>query len=163
MVMTAPEQNTTGLRFCGGSTLNDCRQSTLCRWGPDTGFPATVPHIMKTDGKTLLETGVQLALKTWLSFEEQTGFSRDDFDVFFGHQVGLMHRNLVYSALGLDISKDFLTYDYLGNTGSVALPLTFATGVEKGVFQPGMKAVLLGIGSGLVCTMYALDWQKAGK
>lgn len=163
MVMSAQDRTQTGLRFCGGSTLNDCRQSGLCHWGPDTGFPATVQHIMKTDGKTLLEAGSHLALKTWLSFEEELGFRKSDFAVSFCHQVGIMHRNVVYSTLGLDINKDFITYDYLGNTGSAALPLTFAVGVEKEVFRPGMKAILLGIGSGLVCTMYALDWQMSSK
>ena len=58
-----------------------------------------------------------------------------------------------------DVNKDFTTFEYLGNTGSVAMPITMAIGIEKGAFEPGQRAVLMGIGSGLVCTMYSVLWE----
>lgn len=160
MVMTASAQNTSGLCVCGNSSFNDCRQSNLCRWEPDTGFPSTRPHALRTDGKRLLDMAVPLIKKTWLNLHNLLGFRQSDFDAIFIHQAGVMHSNVVYNALGFDVNKDFSIFKYLGNTGSVALPLVFSIGMEKGVFCPGMRAFLLGVGSGLVCTMYALEWKK---
>ncbi len=48
----------------------------------------------------------------------------------------------------------------LGNTGSVALPITMALGIEAGHLQPNERAALLGIGSGINALMLAVDWQK---
>jgi 3-oxoacyl-[acyl-carrier-protein] synthase-3 len=55
----------------------------------------------------------------------------------------------LYETLGLDFNKDFSTYPYLGNTGSVALPITFAIAMDTGAIEAGSKCALLGIGSGL--------------
>lgn len=148
-----------GLKFEGGISFNDSKQSNLCLWGPDTGFPSQSNHTMVTDGKTLLETGTKLAANTWKRFVEITGHNQNSMDVIFSHQVGILHRNVVFDALGLDVNKDYTTFEYLGNTGSAAMPITMAIGIEKGAFKPGQKAVLMGIGSGLVCTMYSVHWE----
>jgi len=64
----------------------------------------------------------------------------------------------MYENVGLDIEKDFSTLEFLGNTGSASLPVTFAMGVEKGTLKKGDKAALLGIGSGLNCLMMGVQW-----
>ena len=148
-----------GLQFEGGISLNDSQQSNLCLWGPDTGFPSQTNHTMVTDGKTLLDKGTKLAARTWSKFSKLSGHTKSSMDVIFSHQVGILHRNVVFEALGLDVNKDFTTFEYLGNTGSVAMPITMAIGIEKGAFEPGQRAVLMGIGSGLVCTMYSVRWE----
>jgi acyl-CoA:acyl-CoA alkyltransferase len=148
-----------GIRFLGGTTNNDSQQSELCLWGPDTGFPSTLNHTMMTDGKVLLEKGVRLARKTWDKFQEEIPLSTSDIDRTFCHQVGILHRNVVFDEIGLDVAKDFTTYEYLGNTGSAAMPVTIAIGIEKKAFLPGQTAVMMGIGSGLVCTIYGLKWE----
>ena len=51
----------------------------------------------------------------------------------FCHQVGVAHRRLLFEALALDPAMDFATVEYLGNTGSVALPMTAAIGIEQGI------------------------------
>jgi 3-oxoacyl-[acyl-carrier-protein] synthase-3 len=63
------------------------------------------------------------------------------------------------SALGLDPRIDFATVETLGNTGSVALPLALASGIEHGHLAPGDRAALLGIGSGINVLMVALEWR----
>ena len=148
-----------GIRFLGGATLNDSQQSELCLWGPDTGFPSKVNHTMMTDGKVLLEKGAVLAKRTWASFLNEVPIDPKQIDRTFCHQVGILHRNIVFNALGLDVSRDYTTYEYLGNTGSAAMPTTLAVGIEKRAFLPGQTAVMMGIGSGLVCTMYGLKWE----
>jgi 3-oxoacyl-[acyl-carrier-protein] synthase-3 len=75
--------------------------------------------------------------------------------------VGRAHRKLLLETLALDPAADFTTYETLGNTGSVALPVTAAMGVEQGRVQPGDRVALLGIGSGINVVMLGLDWQAS--
>ena len=58
----------------------------------------------------------------------------------------------------MDINKDFSTLEFLGNIGSVSLPITLAMGAEKGIIHKGDKVGLLGIGSGLNCLMLGVEW-----
>ena len=64
-------------------------------------------------------------------------------------------------ALGLDARNDFSTLEWLGNTGSVALPITMACGLQQGFVAPGEHVGMLGIGSGINCLMIAVDWQRS--
>ncbi len=147
------------LRFVAGATLNDVRHSHLCLWGPDTGFPSKLHHSMRTDGKTVLETGTKLAQETWDEFSRESQINPDELSAIFCHQVGPIHTQAVYRILGLNPALDFATFETYGNTGSAALPLTLGMGIEAGVFGPSQKAAMLGIGSGLVCTMFSLEWD----
>ena len=63
-------------------------------------------------------------------------------------------------SLGLPQDRDYATFPWLGNTGSVALPITLALAVENGFVQPHDHVALLGIGSGINCLMLAVDWQR---
>jgi 3-oxoacyl-[acyl-carrier-protein] synthase-3 len=78
------------------------------------------------------------------------------------HQVGVAHRRLLLSTLGLDESLDFPTVEHLGNMGSVSLPLSFHQALEQGFIHPGERVALLGIGSGLHCMMLAIEAGLAG-
>ena len=113
---------------------------------------------MQTDSEQLLIAGVALAQDTWNEFTGSTGWKGESFDRFVCHQVGRTHRRLLYEKLGLDLAKDFSTFETLGNTGSVALPATLAAAVEAGAIREGQRVGLLGIGSGLNCLMLALEW-----
>ena len=42
----------------------------------------------------------------------------------------------------------------------MALPITLAMGLERGMVQPGDHVGLLGIGSGINCLMMAAQWQR---
>jgi 3-oxoacyl-[acyl-carrier-protein] synthase-3 len=64
-------------------------------------------------------------------------------------------------SLGLPLETDYVTYPWLGNTGSVALPITLALAVENGFIEPRDHIALLGIGSGINCLMLAVDWRAA--
>jgi len=60
--------------------------------------------------------------------------------------------------MGISPDHDFVTYEYLGNTGTAALPLAAALAQERGFIEPGHRVGLLGIGSGLNCMMLGVDW-----
>ncbi len=138
-------------RLLGGRARAATQHSELCQ-GDTYGAESLA---MQTDSEQLLIAGVNLAQETWREFTALQGTS---FDRFICHQVGSVHRRKLYETLGLDLAKDFSTFETLGNTGSVALPATLALAIEQGAVTEGQRVGLLGIGSGLNCLMLALEW-----
>ena len=84
--------------------------------------------------------------------------SEDKPDKVIGHQVGTIHHQRFYAALGLDMAKDFSTFPFLGNVGSVSLPLTAAIADERGFLQPEDFVAFMGVGSGLNCYVLGAAW-----
>jgi 3-oxoacyl-[acyl-carrier-protein] synthase-3 len=74
------------------------------------------------------------------------------------HQIGTTHRETILKTLGLDLTRDFSTFPFLGNIGTVSLPLTAALAAERGFLKSGDRVGFLGIGSGLNCMMLGLEW-----
>jgi len=130
----------------------------ICRWGPTRGLLGETPNVMDTDASAVLEHGVELGRRTWARFLETTGWRTEDVDRVICHQVGSGHRREVLSTLGIDLSRDFSTYETLGNIGTVSVPLTAARAAEAGFFRPGNRVAFLGIGSGLNCLMLGIHW-----
>jgi 3-oxoacyl-[acyl-carrier-protein] synthase III len=138
-------------RLLGGIARAATQHSELCQ-GDTYGAESLA---MQTDSEQLLLAGVELAKETWRDFTTEQGTS---FDRFICHQVGSVHRRKLYETLGLDLAKDFSTFERLGNTGSVALPATLEAAIAAGAVKDGDRVGLLGIGSGLNCLMLALEW-----
>ena len=113
---------------------------------------------MRTDAPAVLKHGVELARGTWQRFTAELGWSSDGIDKTICHQVGGPHRAAVLSAFGVAPDKDFSTYEFLGNIGTVSLPLTAALADERGFLEKGDKVGFLGIGSGLNCMMLGWEW-----
>ena len=113
---------------------------------------------MATDSEELMQRGIETANDTWRDFQTELGWQASDIDVFFCHQVGQAHARLLFERLGLDPARNFETLSFLGNTGSVSAPVTMAMGIEQGVFRPGQRGALLGIGSGINCLMLGVEW-----
>jgi acyl-CoA:acyl-CoA alkyltransferase len=114
--------------------------------------------LMATHSEELLHRGVETAAMTWKIFSARPGWSGDDIDRFFCHQVGSAHARLLLDTLHLEHRKNFETLEFLGNVGSVSAPITMAMAMEKGAFRPGQKGALLGIGSGINCLMLGVEW-----
>ena len=68
------------------------------------------------------------------------------------------NREAVLRSLGIDRAKDFSTYEFLGNIGTVSLPLTAAVAEEREFLKAGDRVGWLGIGSGLNCMMLGVEW-----
>lgn len=143
-----------GHRLIGGVARAATQHSELCQ-GDTHGADALA---MQTDSEALLVAGVELARETWREFTATTGFDGTNTQRFICHQVGSAHRRKLYETLGLDLAKDFSSFETMGNTGSVALPATLALAAEAGVLHRGDRVGLLGIGSGLNCLMLAVEW-----
>ena len=141
-------------RLLGGAARAATANSELCQ-GDSAGDGALA---MRTDSEALLLAGVDLVRETWADFTAATGWDKGRVSRFVGHQVGAAHRRKIYEALGLDPSKDFSTFETLGNMGSVSLPATLSAAVDAGAVGSGDRVALFGIGSGLNCMMLAVEW-----
>lgn len=160
LVMAHESVATTAHRLLGGVGRTASAFNHLCRGSDDTGFASDAVMSMQTDAETLLENGCALASETFADFRAAVGWGRDEIDHIYCHQVGTAHRDRFLEAIGVDPAKDISTYPFLGNVGSVSLPLTMAMGIERDPPPPGAKIAMLGIGSGLSSMMLAVEWQQ---
>ena len=132
--------------------LSNSTVSNLCQ-GDTVGDNGL---LMQTDSEALLEAGIALAKENWRSFLEETGWAPDTPNRVLTHQVGIAHQKRLFEALKINPEKDYVTYPFLGNIGSVSLPLTLAHAMENEVIQPDDLVALLGIGSGLSSIMISI-------
>lgn len=115
-------------------------------------------QFMSTDSISVLRFGVDLGLRSWRAFLTRLGWGKEQIDKVICHQVGVGHRDSILEALGIPLEKEFSTFPYLGNIGTVSLPLTAALAEERGFLRAGDRVGFLGIGSGLNCLMLGLEW-----
>lgn len=143
----------------GGVVKQASRFNNLCRWGySEPGMPTEAKVQMRTDAHAVLENGLTLAKATYTKFIQEIKFPANTPDKFISHQVGSTHQQMVQQALNINPSKDFSTYQYLGNIGTVSLPLTAAIADEHRFLIPGDYVGFMGIGSGLNCLMMGVRW-----
>ncbi|GIW95408.1 MAG: 3-oxoacyl-ACP synthase III [Pirellulaceae bacterium] len=133
-------------------------QHRLCQSGPDDAVGLGMQPLMDTDSEALLAAGIEAGKATFGPFVEQLQRMGWPLQATICHQVGSAHRRAILKALQLDPQSDYITYPYLGNTGSVALPLTLAVAAEKAQLVDQQIVGLLGIGSGVNCLMMACRW-----
>ncbi len=145
-------------KLVGGVMRADAKHHELCRWWPATSGPNPEPTKMITDAARVLEHGVALGRRTWFDFLEETGWSVEQIDRTICHQVGAPHRETVLREIGVPLEKDYQTYEFLGNIGTVSLPITAAIAAERGFLASGQRVALCGIGSGLNCLILGVDW-----
>jgi acyl-CoA:acyl-CoA alkyltransferase len=151
----------TGNRLLAATARAHTAGHDLCHSGRDESVAGNMRPLMETDSERLMAEGIAAGAATFAAFLDEVGWSVSDVDKSFCHQVGVTHRKLMLQSLAIDPAIDFATVETLGNTGSVALPLTMALGIEAGHLKPNEHAVLLGIGSGINALMLAVDWQKS--
>jgi 3-oxoacyl-[acyl-carrier-protein] synthase-3 len=132
--------------------------NALVQKGVDLGLRHVMIPFMETHAGEVLKYGVELGNRTWQKFLTKFGWRTDQLDKVICHQVGAGHRDAVLKAIGIPPEKDFSTFEYLGNIGTVSLPITAAIAEEREFLQPGDRVGFLGIGSGLNCLMLGLEW-----
>ncbi|MDY0291577.1 MAG: 3-oxoacyl-ACP synthase III [Desulfuromonadaceae bacterium] len=130
----------------------------LCRWGVEEVGEDLFEQFMHTDAVAVLNNGVELGKHTWDDFLRLMEWDGEDVERVVCHQVGEAHQKTILRSMGVALEKDFATYPFLGNIGTVSLPLTAAMGAERGHIRAGQKVAFLGIGSGLNCMMLGVEW-----
>ncbi len=136
-------------RIRGHVALSDTRYCKHCI--------GTLSEIL-TDQTSLMKAGIELAGRTWQLAAKTFGWTCDNVQQFICHQVGARHHKLLFEKLGLDFSKSFQTFPFLGNVGPASVPMTLAMAAEQGRLHPHDRIGLMGIGSGLNCSMMEIVW-----
>ncbi|KAA5547095.1 3-oxoacyl-ACP synthase III [Roseiconus nitratireducens] len=135
------------------------RYHDLCVSDSDSAGAAMQP-LMETDSETLMAEGIATGVAAFEKLLRESGWRRESIDRSVCHQVGSRHRSAMLSAMQLPPESDSVSFPRLGNTGSVALPLTVASAAQSGVLQPGHQVAMLGIGSGINSVMLATRWGE---
>ena len=148
-VLTHKSVSRTGHKVVGHVSVADTRHRNLCLGNLTE---------MTVQARPLMEAGVALANRTWQQCQEVFGWSDDKIDLYVGHQVGRRHYEVLFNALGLNQANSYVTYPFLGNVGPASVPLTLALAEESGRLKSGHRVALMGIGSGLNCSMMEVVW-----
>jgi 3-oxoacyl-[acyl-carrier-protein] synthase-3 len=158
VVMSSKSTGLPGHSLFAASSMAVTEYNDLCRGNSDKGIGDGYDIMMMTDSENLMHYGVQTAAENWEKFKKLTGWSNSTPDCFCTHQVGSAHKKLLFNSLGLDLNKDFAILENYGNSGSVSCPMTAACAEESGVLKKGCKLAMLGIGSGINCTILGVEW-----
>jgi acyl-CoA:acyl-CoA alkyltransferase len=138
-----------GHPFLGGVNLAATEHNRLC-YGQVEG--------MVTKGHELLVAGLGLAARTWKKAVDELGWKIEDFDHCVLHQVSKVHTEQFCEIVGLDVESVFRLYPYFANIGPAGVPIVLSKLNEEGKLKSGDRIALMGIGSGLNCTMAELKW-----
>jgi len=142
-------------------TASDCRGSVLCRGEAGGGMTDASKPVMQTDSHELMVQGIAVASRMWARLCGETGWDVSAGrlpSIVCGHQVGKVHRDLLFQQLGLPVELDFPVFPEYGNCGSASLPLAVSLAAERGALKPGMELAMLGIGSGINSAGMAVTW-----
>ncbi len=147
-----------GPQLKGGVILGAPEHHRMCRWGADQRIPARAPQMMETNAIGMLRHGGELIRKVGESFFKEMGWTNEQLDRIISHQVASANRDAILNNLGLTPEKDFSTFQFLGNMGTVSLPVTAAIAEERGILEKKQKVGFIGIGSGLNSMMLGWEW-----
>ncbi len=114
--------------------------------------------VMTTESSKLILEASRLGGRAWKQLSEVIGWSREDVDHVFCHQVGRQVNEAFYREMGLDYAKEFTIYERYGNLASAALPSALAIGAEEKGLKQGDKLVMTGFGSGLNALFLGIEW-----
>jgi 3-oxoacyl-[acyl-carrier-protein] synthase-3 len=149
MVMARRELAPEGHSYRGSVTRAATQFNKLCQGNMDR---------MRTDTRTLLSEGLKLAAQTFQASCSALGWVVGELDQFIIHQVSKVHTESLVNVLGLDPDKVHAIYPNMGNIGPASVPIVLAKVVEAGKLKKGDRVALLGIGSGLNCSMAEVVW-----
>jgi 3-oxoacyl-[acyl-carrier-protein] synthase-3 len=149
MVMARRELAPGGHPYLGSVSRAATEFNTLCRGQMNQ---------MMTDTRVLLSEGLKLASRTFSAARIALGWAVTELDQFVIHQVSKVHTDSLVKLLGLDPEKVHAIYPEMGNVGPASVPMVLARAVELGRVSRGDRVALLGIGSGLNCSMAEVVW-----
>ena len=149
MVLARAELAPGAPRYRGGVTRAATQWNTLCRGNLDR---------MVTDTKMLLIEGMKLASKTFAAAKLALGWVVEEVDEFVIHRVSKVHTQAMVEAFGIDPKKVLTIFGEHGNIGPASVPIVLSKLREMGRLKKGDRIALLGIGSGLNCSMAEVVW-----
>jgi acyl-CoA:acyl-CoA alkyltransferase len=110
-------------------------------------------------GRELAFASVELLSRCSEGFQKETGWDDAMMDRYFTHQFSKVGQDLAWRRVGVDPNgRELRTLDWLGNIGAVSCPITMSLAVEQGFLLDGHRVCMIGVGSGLSCSMLAVQW-----
>ena len=155
--LTHASRSVDGHRLIGGVVRAAPEHHALSHWGHDPAIPGGGSMVMETDAVGTLHHGINLGAAAFREFVDELDWPGGP-DRVICHQVGAPHRTAILDAIGIPVERDFSTFEYLGNIGTVSVPITAAIADERGELQRGQRVGFFGIGSGLNCLLLGLEW-----
>jgi len=149
MVLARSDLAQDGHRYLGGVNLAATENHGLCR--------GTMEH-MVTDTKALTVAGLGLAVRTWHRAAAELGWTVDTHQYYAQHQVSKAQSEKFGEILGLDLDKVYELYPKFGNIGPAGIAIVLSRLGKEGVAEPGDRVAMMGIGSGINCTMAEIVW-----
>lgn len=149
MVMSRSDLAPHGHRFRGVVNRAATQHSGLCQGQVEE---------MRTDAKALLLAGLGLATETYIEAKAAFGWDGENVDEFVLHQVSGTHTSMLCQILGLDAKKVMTIFPEFGNIGPASVPIVLSKAAESGRLSKGNRVALMGIGSGLNCSMAEVVW-----
>ncbi|MGH8033281.1 MAG: 3-oxoacyl-ACP synthase III, partial [Luteimonas sp.] len=149
MVLARAELAPGAPRYKGGVTRAATEFNGLCRGNLDR---------MVTDTRMLLIEGLKLAQKTFSAAKLALDWVVEELDEFVIHQVSKVHTQAFVQAFGIDPQKVMTIFNEHGNIGPASVPIVLSKLRELGRLKKGDRVALLGIGSGLNCSMAEVVW-----
>ena len=149
MVLSRTDLRPDAPRYKGGVTRAATQWNGLCRGNLDR---------MVTDTRMLLIEGLKLATKTFAAAKLALGWVVGEMDEFVIHQVSRVHTDAFVRTFGIDPQKVLTIFHEHGNIGPASVPIVLSKLRELGRLKKGHRIALLGIGSGLNCSMAEVEW-----
>ena len=117
-----------------------------------------VGYIGPKPASGLLIEGLKLATKTFAAAKLALGWVVGEMDEFVIHQVSRVHTDAFVRTFGIDPQKVLTIFHEHGNIGPASVPIVLSKLREMGRLKKGHRIALLGIGSGLNCSMAEVEW-----
>ena len=122
-------------RLLGGASRTAPQFHGLCRWGIEADRAAVTWPICISSPRPTRRPCSRTA-SSWAAdlaglLAPVSAGVDGQVDKVICHQVGSSHRETILKSLGIPESKDFSTFPYLGNMGTVSLPLTAALAEDR--------------------------------
>lgn len=159
-VMCHDSISTTGHRILGGAARSATQFNDLCEGNGDYYFRQMKDFnpIMYTESSKLIAAAAQLGSRTWKDASEVLGWSSEEVNHIFCHQVGRQVNDAFYKEMGLALEKEYTIYKKYGNLVSAAMPTAFTLGVEALQPKKGAKILCTAFGSGLNSIFTGIEW-----
>lgn len=147
-------------KVLGGVVRSATQHSDLCAGNSDHCITeaGNTAALMRTESQKLVAAAAKLGARMWKDASGVLGWTREQVDHIFCHQVGRQVNEGFYREMGLDIEKEYTVYKNLGNLVSAALPTALALGVEEKKVAAGEKVLLTAFGSGLNSVFMGIEW-----
>ena len=149
MVLTHKSIRPDAPTYRGGVTRAATRFHGLCRGNLDR---------MVTDTRMMLIEGIKLAQLTFAAAKEALGWAVEEMDEFVIHQISRAHTEAFLKTFGIDQKKVLTIFHEHGNIGPASVPIVLSKLRDLGRLKKGKRVALLGIGSGLNCSIAEVVW-----